>query len=61
MTVREAGGAGKRSYGKPLLMVIELKAEEVLGIGCKISGGGLPSRDQPTNCGIGNSCLAHGS
>jgi len=36
------GSKSKRSYEKPKLRVIELTAEEVLGMGCKTttSGGG---------------------
>lgn len=30
----------KAKYEKPQLRVIELKAEEVLGVGCKIASGG---------------------
>jgi len=32
----------KQPYEKPRLRVIELVAEEVLGVGCKTAGGGGP-------------------
>lgn len=35
----EKRGELKREYEKPRLRVIELAAEEVMGIGCKISSG----------------------
>ncbi len=32
----------KEEYQKPQLIVIDLKADEVLGTGCKTEGGGGP-------------------
>ena len=49
----------KRPYEKPLLSVIELAAEEVLGVGCKLASGGS-AFGWPTNC-IGSSCASPGS
>jgi hypothetical protein len=49
----------KERYEKPELIVIELKAEEVLAVGCKTVGktavGGLPV------CGQGIRCNQRGS
>jgi len=39
--------------------VIELLAEEVMGVGCKLLGGGLMNIAL-TNCGIGT-CVSAGS
>ncbi len=61
MTERKEVGTGGRNYSKPLLMVIELKAEEVMGTGCKIEGGSIPNYNQPAGCGTGVPCSAHGS
>ena len=33
----------KRPYKKPLIRIIELHAEEVLGVGCKVDGGPGPT------------------
>lgn len=49
----------KRPYEVPRLRVIELLAEEVMGVGCKIAGGGLINI-MAANCGIG-ACVANGS
>jgi hypothetical protein len=35
----QSGNRDKQPYEKPKVKVIELKAEEVLGIGCKIAFG----------------------
>lgn len=40
MTMPTERDDGKRPYEKPLLRTIELVAEEVLGIGCKLEDGG---------------------
>lgn len=48
----------KRPYVRPVLEVIDLVAEEVLGIGCKSSSGGLAVSFTPcTNGG----CVGEGS
>ena len=48
----------KKQYEKPRLRTIELAAEEVLGVGCKMaSGGGGPS---PPTCQA-SSCIDIGS
>jgi len=49
----------KHPYQKPRLRIIELAAEEVLGVGCKlINGDSAPG--SPFNC-IGNNCSGDGS
>jgi len=49
----------KQPYETPRLRVIELLAEEVMGVGCKILGGGLMNIAL-ANCGIGT-CVSTGS
>ena len=44
----------KRTYEKPKLRIIELVAEEVLGIGCKTWGSGSGVMGSP--CGPGSPC-----
>ncbi|OPX33798.1 MAG: hypothetical protein B1H12_11250 [Desulfobacteraceae bacterium 4484_190.2] len=48
----------KSVYEKPRLRKIELAAEEVLGVGCKLAGGGFNVGATP--CPI-NSCVSAGS
>ena len=48
----------KEKYEKPRLRVIELKADEVLAAGCKLSGGG--GGPLPPTC-TGTSCVDAGS
>ena len=48
----------EREYRKPRLRTIELKAEEVLAVGCKMLG--LPAVGNPASC-IGVPCNADGS
>ena len=51
--------SNKEPYESPELGVIELKAEEVLAVGCKVPGpkyaSGLPA------CGLGVPCVGSGS
>jgi hypothetical protein len=49
----------KQPYVTPRLRVIELLAEEVMGVGCKLLGGGLMNIAL-ANCGIGT-CVSTGS
>ena len=49
----------KRVYKKPRLRTIELAAEEVLAVGCKLASGGWASGD-PVTC-VGNGCASAGS
>jgi len=49
----------KRSYEKPKLRVIDLAAEEVLSVGCKLQSGGIAS-GSVINC-VSSSCSAPGS
>lgn len=50
----------KQAYQKPRLRAIELAAEEVLSVGCKMAEGPFGSGGNP-DCGIGNSCVGDGS
>jgi len=50
----------KRVYAKPKLRIIELAAEEVLAVGCKMIGGAPAAGGNP-NCGISNNCVTDGS
>ena len=49
----------KAVYEKPQLNIIELAAEEVLAVGCKMTGG--PSNVSHASCGIFNNCISQGS
>ncbi len=49
----------KRAYKKPRLRIIELAADEVLAVGCKIRVGASAPWD-PASC-IGNACAGEGS
>jgi hypothetical protein len=49
----------KKPYEKPTLHVIDLAADEVLGIGCKSSRGGKAAGY--TGCGLANGCAKTGS
>jgi len=50
----------KQPYQKPRLRTIELAADEVLAVGCKITGMS-PGVGLPFNCGIDTPCNQHGS
>ena len=49
----------KSAYEKPQLNIIELAAEEVLAVGCKMTGG--PANVGFPSCGIFNNCISQGS
>ncbi len=49
----------KQSYEAPKLRVIELMAEEVMGVGCKMASGGLINI-MGAVCGI-PACVSNGS
>jgi hypothetical protein len=49
----------KSAYEKPQLHIIELAAEEVLAVGCKMTGG--PVNVGQPSCGIFNNCISQGS
>lgn len=49
----------KSSYEKPQLNIIELAAEEVLAVGCKMPAG--PRNVGQPSCGIGARCSTRGS
>jgi hypothetical protein len=48
----------KRPYEKPKLKTIQLAVDEVLGVGCKIDGGGFAFGVSPC---VGNNCQFVGS
>lgn len=50
----------KERYEKPEMVVIELKAEEVLAVGCKSIGRTASGRTEP-NCGRATPCIQLGS
>ena len=50
----------KRVYEKPRLRKIELAAEEVLGVGCKLTSGGA-NIGITDSCGVFNNCVLPGS
>lgn len=50
----------KKSYEKPKLRTIELAAEEILALGCKIAQG-QAGRDSPIGCGTAACQLKPGS
>lgn len=57
MSDKSDNGA-KKLYEKPQLRVIELVAEEVLGVGCKSNRGGFNVGASPC---IANRCVKNGS
>jgi hypothetical protein len=50
----------KKKYKKPSLRIIELSAEEVLAVGCKIQAPNQFAPGQPA-CGILANCSAQGT
>ena len=59
MNFKHEKDKNKRSYEKPILRVIELSAEEVLGIGCKHASSS-PAVGNAVGC-IAIPCSASGS
>lgn len=51
----------KRTYKKPRLRIIELAAEEVLAVGCKMTAGGSPAIGNAINCHAPNFCANKGT
>jgi hypothetical protein len=53
---------GKQPYEKPELVAIELKAEEVLAVGCKTTGRTARAAPIPQPvCGFATGCNVRGS
>jgi hypothetical protein len=50
----------KSGYEKPQLNIIELAAEEVLAVGCKMQPSATINVNNPS-CGIGAGCITRGS
>jgi len=48
-------------YDKPKLHIIELAAEEVLGVGCKMPGASHLAAGNRPSCGLGVPCISKGS
>lgn len=57
-TMTEKNNKDKRPYERPKLRVIDLVADEVLAIGCKLSGGGQTAYGNTTYnwCTLPNRC-----
>lgn len=55
---RKKSDERKRPYEKPHYRTIELAAEEVLAVGCKMAGSGGPV--SPVSC-VSSACFAEGS
>jgi len=53
-------GTHKKPYGKPRLRTIDLAAEEVLAVGCKIQNVRGFANPAP-HCRVPRRCFAHGS
>jgi hypothetical protein len=51
----------KERYEKPELVVIELKAEEVLAVGCKTVARSAVGQPPVTSCGFLSGCNQRGS
>jgi len=51
----------KRQYGTPRLRVIELVAEEVLAVGCKMVAGSPGPLVGNTTCSTPSQCYVNGS
>ncbi len=51
----------RKVYEKPRLRTINLEAEEVLAVGCKIAGGGTTAIGGKPFCGIDENCVLPGS
>jgi hypothetical protein len=59
MKTKQEENKHKKPYEKPLLRIIEMETDQVLGIGCKLSTG-PPDFADPVSC-IGNFCSEEGS
>ncbi len=59
-TEQDKGENGKREYIRPKLRIIELVAEEVLAVSCKISSGDSAPLN-PGSCYMPSQCFTHGS
>ena len=51
----------RKVYEKPRLRTINLEAEEVLAVGCKIASGGTTGIVDQPQCGINIGCATAGS
>lgn len=56
----EKSETGRKKYEKPVLTIIDLAAEEVLAIGCKMDAGGS-AFGNPGACTQPTFCTANGS
>ncbi|MBU2487771.1 MAG: hypothetical protein KKA60_00110 [Proteobacteria bacterium] len=52
---------GRRPYEKPSLTVIELAAEEVLAVGCKVVSGVRGFDNAGPSCALPKTCYGPGS
>lgn len=51
----------KRPYEKPVLRTIELVADEVLAVGCKVKKGQSGFNNRPATCLRPRTCYSQGS
>ena len=59
---KENQARAKSIYQKPRLRVIELVAEEVLAVGCKLPGSGIRGFGNPgPTCKVPRTCFGPGS
>ncbi len=54
-------GPGKKPYQKPKLRTIELVADEVLAVGCKVQNGTSGVGNAKASCAFPTTCYGEGS
>ena len=52
---------GKKPYQKPKLRTIELVADEVLAVGCKVQNGVAGINNPKASCALPTTCYSEGS
>ena len=52
---------GKKPYQKPKLRTIELVADEVLAVGCKVQSGTTGVNNPKASCAFPRTCYGEGS
>jgi len=53
--------SGKKAYQKPQLRTIELVADEVLAVGCKVQNGVAGFDNPKASCALPRNCFSEGS
>lgn len=61
MIKKESNKTGKHPYEKPRLRTIELVADEVLAVGCKVKGGQQGFNNPGATCLRPRQCYGEGS